>query len=295
MEWDQLRYFLELSRSGKLVAAAARLGVNQTTVSRRVQILEKTLNTPLFTRLAGKYVLTDAGRRLVPKAELIETAFLGIENMSGESMQLSGSVRIGATEAFGTRMLAPLFAQFTQRHPQLRVDILAVPRIVNLSKREADIVITLERPSRGPYIVARLTNYALGLYASRGYLAAHGPIRRKEDLAGHRFVSYIDELLFSKELSYVSDLCSPDQIVLRSTSVLVQHQTARHGAGLAILPLFLAHDDPELVPVLHDQFRLTRTFWMTMPEEIKNIARMRLTWDFLRESAAAMQEALLGG
>ncbi|CAM5363982.1 LysR family transcriptional regulator [Eoetvoesiella caeni] len=292
MDWDQLRYFLELSRSGKLVAAAARLGVNQTTISRRVQLLEKTLNTPLFTRVSGAYALTEAGRRLMPKAEMIETAFLDIEKMSGESMQLSGSVRIGATEGYGTQMLAPLLAQLTQRHPQLRIDLLAVPRIVNLSRREADIVLTLERPSRGPYLMTRLTDYALGLYAARSYLDHHPPIRSKDDLAGHPFISYIDELLFSKELSYLSDLCSPEQIVLRSTSVLAQQQAVLQGAGLAILPVFLARNEPQLVPIL-PQHRLIRTFWMLMPMEIKDIARMRLTWDFLRESASAMREALM--
>lgn len=292
MDWDQLRYFLELSRSGKLVSAAARLGVNQTTISRRVQLLEKTLNMPLFTRLSGSYTLTEAGRRLMPKAELIETAFLDIEKMSGENTQISGLVRIGATEGYGTQMLAPLLAQLTQQHPQLRIDLLAVPRIVNLSRREADIVLTLERPSRGPYLMTRLTDYALGLYASRRYLAAHPPIRTKDDLVGHSFISYIDELLFSKELSYLSDFCRPDQIVLRSTSVLAQQQAVLQGAGLAILPFFLARNDADLIPVL-PQNELLRTFWMIMPVEIKDIARMRLTWDFLRESASAMRNILL--
>lgn len=287
MNWDQLRYFLELSRSGRLPAAAARLGVDATTVSRRIQQLETDVGMPLFRRVSGQYALTEAGHRLVPRAEQVETAFLDIERMSGESAQLSGTVRIGATEGHGTMVLAPLLARLASRHPHLRLDLLAVPRLVNLPRREADIVITLERPARGPYLMTRLTDYSLGLYASPAYLARRPPIHGKDDLLAHTFISYVDDLLFSKELQYLSDLCSQDQIVLRSTSVLAQHQAALHGAGLAILPYFLAQGDPGLVPVLPQQLRLVRTFWMLMPLEIKNITRMRLAWDYLREETQA--------
>lgn len=294
MNWDQLRFFLELSRSRKLGAAAARLGVNQTTVSRRIQTLEKQLGAPLFTRLQGHYSLTEEGRRLLSRAEQIETGFLGIEQASRKNSLVSGTVRIGATEGHGTVILAPLLAELTQCHPHLRVDLLAVPRIVNLSRREADIVVTLERPSRGPYIMARLTDYSLGLYASPAYLKNQPTIHCKEDLIHHTFVSYIDDLLFSKELRYLSDLCSPDQVALRSTSILAQQQAAIHGAGLAMLPMFIAQEHPDLVPILPHQVKLTRTFWMVMPSDVKDLIRMRLTWDFLRASAAQAQPRLLG-
>lgn len=116
--------------------------------------------------------------------------------------------------------MTPLLASLARQHSRLRIDLLAVPRIVNLSRREADIVITLERPARGPYCTVRLTDYVLGLYASHDYLDAHRPIRATEDLAQHTFISYIDDLLFNKELQYLSDLCKPEQIALRSMSVL---------------------------------------------------------------------------
>lgn len=294
MNWDQLRFFLELSRSGTRVAAAARLGVNQTTVSRRIQTLEKQLGVPLFTRQHGNYVLTEEGRLLLPRAEQIETGFLDIEQTSAKDSLVSGAVRIGATEGHGTVILAPLLAELSQHHPNLRIDLLAVPRLVNLSRREADIVVTLERPSRGPYIMARLTDYALALYAAPDYLKEHPPIKSKDDLAHHKFVSYIDDLLFSNELHYLSDLCNPDQVAVRSTSILAQQQAVIHGAGLAILPLFIAQDHPGLKRVLHDQVELIRTFWIMMPREVKDLSRMRLTWDFLRASAEHAQSRLLG-
>ncbi|SEJ28998.1 LysR substrate binding domain-containing protein [Azotobacter beijerinckii] len=127
----------------------------------------------------------------------MESAFRAIEQEdSGSADTLSGLMRIGATEGYG-------------------VDLLAVPRMVRLSRHEADIVITRERPERGPYIITKLTDYVLRLYASPDYLAAHPPIRSRDDLRQHSFVSYIEDLLYSKELHYLDDIGRPLQVALR--------------------------------------------------------------------------------
>lgn len=294
LEWDQARFFLALSRCRTLSAAAARLGVNQTTVARRIQALERALATPLFRRAAGIHSLTDVGRRLVTYAEQVEASFQSAErDILGEGTQVSGSVRIGSTEGFGSKVLMPLLGRLISQHPNLHVDLLAVSRLVNLSRREADIVITLDRPARGPYWMTKLTDYALGLYGSPSYLERHAPVRTKADLEGQVFISYIDDLLFSKELQYLSDLCEPSQIVLRSTSLLAQHHAVRAGIGLSILPKFLVQGDSGLVPVLPEQVKLKRTFWMLMPLDIKEISRMQVTWNFLREAISHMQSELL--
>ncbi|MNF36412.1 HTH-type transcriptional regulator GltR [compost metagenome] len=295
MDWDNLRYFLELSRTKKLTAAARRLEVDYTTVSRRVQALEKSMGAQLFMRGATGYNLTEAGRILLPQAEAMESAFSAIEEASFQkSDNLSGQVRIGATEGYGSVMLAPQLAEFTQRYPNLGVDLLAVPRMVQLSRREADIVITLERPERGPFIITKLTDYVLKLYASASYLEQHSPIRHRDDLREHAFVSYIDDLLYSKELLYLDEIGKPRHVALRSTSILAQLQATAAGAGIAILPSFAADADPRLKRVLSEQVEFTRTFWMLMPIELKDIARMKTTWNFLREMAQANQALLLG-
>ncbi|MFS2053846.1 LysR family transcriptional regulator, partial [Variovorax sp. CT11-76] len=237
MDWDNLRYFLELARSGTLMSAARRLEVDHTTVARRIQALEKEVGAPLFAREAGGHRLTEAGRRLQPQVEAMESAFLAVESTAPASQEgLSGLVRIGATEGFGTAVLAPQLALFARQHPRLTIDLLAMPRLVHLSRREADIVISLERPARGPVLVTKLSDYTLRLYASKPYLAAHRPIATREDLRGHTFISYVDDLLFSKELQYLDELHRPDSFALRSTSVLAQHRAVAAGAGIAVLP-----------------------------------------------------------
>ncbi len=294
MDWDNLRFFLELARAGTLVGAARRLGVDHTTVARRIQGLEKQVDAALFSREADGHRLSEAGRALLPRVEAMEAAFLAVQSAApGVGPGLHGVVRVGTTEGFGNLVLAAALAQFAQAHPGLVVDLLALPRLVHLSRREADIVISLERPARGPVIVVKLTDYVLRLYGARSYLAQHPPIPQAEDLRGHSFISYVDDLLFSKELQILDELHRPGQYALRSTSVLAQYEAVRAGAGLAVLPAFVAAQDAQLVPVLPDQARFTRTFWMSMPAENKHVARMQATWAFLREAVGQRQALLL--
>ena len=294
MDWDNLRFFLELARAGTLVGAARRLGVDHTTVARRIQALEKQAGSALFAREASGHRLTDAGRILLPQVEAMEAAFLAVQHAApGVRQGLHGAVRIGTTEGFGTRVLAPQLALFAQQHPGLVVDLLALPRLVHLSRREADIVISLERPARGAVVMAKLTDYVLQLYASRAYLEAHPVVENLQDLEGHGFVGYVDDLLFSKELHILGELHRPAQFTLRSTSVLAQYEAVRAGAGLAVLPAFVAEGDAALMPVLPQQARFKRTFWISMPEENRHVARMQETWNFLRQTVEAQQGLLL--
>ncbi|MDN8614537.1 LysR family transcriptional regulator [Variovorax ginsengisoli] len=294
MDWDNLRFFLELSRTGTLVGAARRLAVDHTTVARRIQALEKQVGGALFSREADGHRLTEAGRRLQPQVEAMEAAFHTVERSAPASQEgLSGLVRIGATEGFGTVVLAPQLALFAQAHPKLVIDLLAMPRLVHLSRREADIVISLERPARGPVVVAKLSDYVLRLYASKSYLANHAPIRSRDDLRGHTFISYVDDLLFSKELQYLDELYKPDSFALRSTSILAQHQATAAGAGIAVLPAFIAERDKSLRRVLPAEANFTRTFWISVPAETRHLARMKAVWDFLRETAEAQRTVLM--
>ncbi|QXL85820.1 LysR family transcriptional regulator [Comamonas sp. NLF-1-9] len=286
MDWDNLRYFLELARTGTLAAAARRTGVEHTTVARRIQQLEARMGAPLFVREAAGHRLTEAGRQLLPSVEAMETAALGVERVAAPGASSSGPaglVRVGATEGFGTLILAPQLAQLTRQHPHLSIDLLAVPRMLHLSRREADIVISLERPKQGSVIVTRLADYTLMVYGQREYLARRALITRLQDLRQHEFVNYVDDLLFSKELQFLEEVFPPERFTLRSTSIMAQYQAVRAGAGLAVLPAFLADRDTSLTRVLPREARFTRTFWMSMPAEGKHQARIQAVWEFLKQ------------
>ena len=286
LDWDSLRYFLEVARTQRVSAAARRLRVEHTTVARRIRALESALDILLFEKSRGSgFVLTDDGQRLLVHAEQMESTVLTArERLSGVGQRLSGHVRIGTTEGFGSYVLMPLAADFQRRYPHITLDLLPVPRFVSLSKREADLAITIERPQRGPYVCSKLADYTLRLYGTHEYLAAHPPIRTTRDLAEHTFIGYVEELLFSERLRYLEDLLPDSRVVLRSTSVIAQYHAALQGSSLAILPCFIAAQDPRLRPVLENEVAVTRSFWMYCHEDLRRLKRVTALWDFLRRS-----------
>ena len=148
MNWDDLKFFLEVARTRTASSAARRLGVDYTTVSRRIGALEKALATLLFERSrASGFVLTTEGQHLLGYAEALESTLqTACEQVSGASLALSGHVRIGSTEGFGSYFVAPQLGGFQDIYPNIAIDLLPVPHFISLSRREADIAITLERP-----------------------------------------------------------------------------------------------------------------------------------------------------
>ncbi len=296
LNWDDLKFFLEVARTRKASNAAKRLGVDYTTVSRRIASLEAGLGTLLFekSRTTG-FILTAEGQRLLGYAESIEsTLHMACEQVSGTGVALSGHIRMGCTEGFGSFFITPQLSHFVDTYPAISVDILPLPHFISLSKREADIVIALERPEHGPYVCCKLCDYRLQLYATQAYLDRHPPIASSRDLAGHRFISYVDDLAFSSELLYLANLLPNASASLRSTSVIAQYVAARQGRGMAILPCFLAAQASDLVPVLAGEINVTRQFWMYCREDLRKLKRINLLWDYIREVTELNTAFLMG-
>jgi len=295
-DWNDLRFFLEVARAGTASGAAKRLGVDYTTVARRIRALEEAMGALLFERSRSSgFTPTPDGQRLIAHAEAMESAMqAACEQVSGAGGALSGHVRIGCTEAFGSYFVIPQMAIFQDRYPDISIDVLPVPHFVSLSRREADIAITLERPARGPYVTSRLCDYRLALYATPGYLAAHDPITRREDLRGHRFISYVQDLAFSPQLLYLDEVAPGAASPLRSTSVLAQYHAALQGRALAILPCFVAAGDPRLTRVLPGELSVTRQFWMSYSQDLRRLKRVTGVAAHLAERARACAGFLLG-
>lgn len=290
VDWDHLQFFLVLARAKTLTNAARIIGVEHSTVSRRIQALELALGTPLFRREATGYELTMEGLALVPRVEQMEQAFLQIEK---PNLPLQGHVRIGTPEGFGTSFLAQLLAELSKKYPLLTIDLIPVPKMIKLSHREADIVISIDRPKSGPYIITRLTDYCLKIYGSKCYLESTPSIQKLEDLKNHQFVNYIDDLIYSPELYCLERLPLQLNANFRSSSILAQQVAVSAGAGLAILPKFLAENKPDLKQVLQDEVRFIHTFWMLTLVDLQHEPRIKLVWDFLRTQADKYQNLLM--
>lgn len=296
LDWDGLRFFLEVARAQRVSAAALRLGVRHTTVSRRIRALEHELGTLLFDKSKSSgFTLTEDGLRLFTYAEQIEGTLVSArENLSGHMQTPAGHLRVGSTEGFGSYVLTPLMTDFQRRYPNITLDIMPVPRFISLSKREADIAISLERPQRGPYLCTKLIDYSLKLYGGVDYLARAPRIDVMADLAHHSFIGYVEELLFSDRLRYLEDIVPASRVAFKSTSVIAQYHAALRGDLLAILPCFIAAQDPRLRVVLDEQIQVTRSFWMYCHEDLRGSKRVMALWDFIKQ-AVPLNAPLLRG
>jgi DNA-binding transcriptional LysR family regulator len=280
--WNDLRYFLELSRQGKLLRAAARLHVDHTTVSRRITALEKQLDVRLFDKSPNGYQLTDAGLRLLPLAEQIETRSNQLyQDIAGKDARLGGTVRVATPEALGSQVIARHVAGFRREHPDIEIELVAETRRMSLSKREADIAISFSRPDSGRLVAWKLCDYRLRLYAARDYLAAHPPITGPEDLSGHDFVSYIDDLIEMPELRFFDSTIRNARVVFRSTNVSAQFNAILGGVGLGLVHCFMAQGEPRLQVVLPEQISVERTYWLLVHEDLRHVARVDAVCKFL--------------
>ncbi|MDD9739919.1 LysR family transcriptional regulator [Marinovum sp. SP66] len=272
--WDDFRVFLAVARQESLSAAGRALRIDPATVGRRVARLEQRLGQPLFAKSPQGYALTDAGQRLLPHAEQAEQATQGaVEALAGATEGLTGQIRIGAPDGCANFLLPRVCAALSRDNPELEIQILSQPRVVNLSKREADLAISVSPPTAGRLSVQKIADYHLHIAAAEAYLASRPPIAAPGDLRGHRVVGYISDMIFDRELDYLSEL-GLDQVHLASNSVSVQLNWLRQGGGIGIVHDFALPFAPELRKVLAQEISLTRAFYLVRHADDRRLDRM---------------------
>ena len=293
--WDDLRFVLELARRGRLAAASRALHVDHTTVARRVSALETALNTRLFDRTPRGYIPTKAGQALIEHAEMMEARAIKLyEDVSGEDATLTGTVRMAATEGLAIEFLAKEMPRFRERHPGITIELIASTPQLDLSRREADLAITLSRPQSGRLIAWKLADYALGLYATPEYLQGRPPIRSKKDLSAHDLIWYIEDMVTLPQLRFLDDTFKDPNIAFASTSVVAHFNAAQAGMGMAFLHCFAAEPDPGFVRILPEEIEIKREFWLVVHEDLRHVARVEAVCDFLTQLLHANQALLMG-
>lgn len=283
MNWDDVRIFLAVARTGQILGAAKRLELNHATVSRRVAALESALKSKLFRRLTTGTELTPAGERLLAVAERMEADMIAARaDIGGEGEAISGTVRIGAPDGFGVAFLASRLGALTARHPDLSIQLVPVPRSFSLSRREADIAITVDRPTEGRLVAARLVDYSLMLYASRAYAEANGLPEKPADLAAHRLVGYVADLVISPTLDYAAEISEHWNAAFSVSSAMGQVEAVRSGAGIGILHSFIARGMADLVPVPVTP-PIRRSYWLVYHESMRPMRRIQAVSAFIGE------------
>lgn len=292
-DWNDFQAFLAVARTGQLARAAAAMGVDATTVGRRLRRLESRAGATLFEQTREGQVLTEAGEAMLAEVEAMEQAASRIAEHAAGGGGPAGLLRVSLSEGFASWIVAPAIPSFIDAYPRLMVDLVASSGFLSPSKREADLAVTLSRPRAGPVIAGKLSDYTLRLYATRGYLARRGMPEHPADLAqGHRLVGYIPDLLYAPELRYLAEIEPDLSATVRSSSINAQHRLIAAGAGIGVLPCFIGDADKWLVPVLPDR-RITRSFWLVTHKDTHNLARVRAFKDWLNALAKRERGRLL--
>ncbi|MFP3579664.1 LysR family transcriptional regulator [Arthrobacter sp. SIMBA_036] len=291
---DDLLILLAVSRSGKFTTAAQALGLNHTTVSRRIAALEKALGGRVLARAAGGWEVTELGAEAVLVAERIEAAVNALSPSGRAPDPITGVVRMTATDGFSAYVAAPAVARLRRKHPGLSVEIVTVTRRALQQRSGLDIEVVVGAPQVHRAEAVQLGEYRLGMYASRNYLADHGTPATIEELTQHQLVYFVDSML------QVDDLDAPRRLVpsmrdgLSSTNVFVHVEATRAGAGVGFLPCFMADRHPDLVRLLPSDFAELLPYWMVLRPDSMRRPAVAAVVHALREEVLERRQELLG-
>ncbi|MFE3446682.1 LysR family transcriptional regulator [Nocardia sp. NPDC059180] len=290
---DDLLVLLAVGRSGRYVTAANELGINHTTIARRIAALEQTLGGRVLTRSAGGWELTELGSAALIAAETIETAIKFMSSPRG-NRELEGVVRLSATDGFSAYLAAPAAARVRREHPRVAVEIVATTRRASQQRSGLDIEVVVGEPQVHRAKAIRLGDYCLGLYGARDYLAERGTPAGIADLAGHPLVYFIDSMLQVDDLDLASSFAPSMRESVTSTNVFVHVEATRAAAGLGLLPCFMADRHADLVRVLPDAVTVRLSYWLVARPETLRRPEVAAVVDALVQLVGEQRAALLG-
>jgi DNA-binding transcriptional LysR family regulator len=287
-DWSLMRSFLAVIERGSLLAAARQLGVSQPTLGRHVAELERQLGTVLFERTGRGLVATSAARSIADQARTMADNAEAIgRTLTGQSKQLSGSVRITASQTVATHLLPPLLAGFRERETGIAIDVIASNAVSNLLRREADIAVRMVRPAQASLVARRVGAVQIGAYARKDYLRRRGVPRKPGDLLQHDLVGLDRDDSIIRSFATFGHRIERDSFVFRSDDHLVLWQALRAGLGIGFAATWLADREPALERVLPDLRMSTLPVWLAVHREIRSSARIRALYDFLAEALPA--------
>ena len=269
-DWDDARIFIQAARSGTLAHAATQLGMDAATVGRRIARLETGLKATLLVRAKTGLELTSAGSNFLKSVRLAEQSMTEAEQaVRPESVE--GTVRISASEGFGTAILAPALPDLMGRRGALRIELAANSGFLSPTRREVDLAITLSQPDATRLVTRMLTTYQLALYAAPRYLKTHGTPARVDDLMDHSMVGYVEDLIYAPELNYLHEIRPGLHPQLASSSIRAQQEIVAAGGGIGVLPCFMADGLVRILP----EVLIARSFWISAHRDIHDTARIR--------------------
>jgi DNA-binding transcriptional LysR family regulator len=293
LDWEDLKTFLAIARSGSLSAAGRALRVSQTTMGRRLALLEARAGAKLLQRTPAGFVLTPAGERILAHVEGMEAEALAAERtISGADVRLEGLVRITTVETFGARIVTPALVPLHETHPNISIELITDTRPFSLARREADIAIRLAPFEQHDAIVQRVADMAFGLYAARAYVDRNGAPDWAEGGAGHHVIALQDDLANIPEAQWLRETAPKAKHYLQANSRDVQFQACSAGLGLACLPRYLADDTPGLSLLRAPTPPPIRGVWLGVHRDMRQTPRIRAVLDVLTSELGQRRTSL---
>jgi DNA-binding transcriptional LysR family regulator len=295
-DWNDLRHFLAVARTGSTLAASRALGVNQTTTARRVAALEAALRMKLFKKRQTGYLLSEAGEELRPVAERVEAEAIAFANQGGAiERRISGVIRVTTNEGLANAVMAPALSAFRRLHPQVRIDLIVDERRLDLVRGAVDVALRSgSRPTEPGLIGRRLTDIAWAAYCSRGYAKRYGRPDTVESLNRHFLIGAEGPIQNLGGWSWLSEAAPGAEIVTRSTSVTNLLSAVKAGLGVSVLPCMLGDPDPELIRCIGPIDELRSDLWLLTRDDRRDIARVRAFMDFLAAHVGGLRRLLAG-
>ncbi len=282
MDWNDLRFFVELARRGSLSATARQLKADHSTVARRIASLEAALGMKLFDRMPRGYLLTEEGRHLLERAGAMEVAAHSIERLAAaRSDRIDGVVRISAPPTFASRWLVPRLDPLRRSHPDLTLDVIGETAAADLMRRDADIGLRLSRPEGNALVARKLGVLAHAIYAARSYLE-HVPEE------AHEFLGYDQHLEEVPQQRWLERFAAGRRFAMRTNDLASLISAAEAGMGLAVLPKVLAEGLNDLVLVT-EATGAERELWWVLHPDLRRSARVRVVLDHLTRITAALR------
>ena len=295
-EWSDLRYFLAVARHGSTVAAAKALGVNQSTVQRRLSELERRLGRELVKRHSTGYRLTEFGEDMLPHAERVEQAVLAFAGQQAASVRSEiGIIRVTCPEPIMYRLTqSDLLERFHARHPGLRVEFVMSDKYLDLAKGDADVALRSGDTDDDVLVGRTVADSFWALYASRKYIEGRGTLERFEDLDAHAIVGLDDSMAGHRAAKWLREVAPNAKIAARSTSVLGLVSAAKSGIGIAPLPTALGDAEADLVRLLEPVPALARSWRLLTHPDVRRTPRVSAFFDFINDEIDALRPILTG-
>jgi DNA-binding transcriptional LysR family regulator len=294
LDWENLRFFLELARTGNLSEAARRLGVNHSTVSRRIARLERDLGTPLFDRGPRGYDVTVQATRLIEHAERMASEIDTLHRrLSGEQVEFEGTVRITTIDSVATYLLTPALPRLRAQYPMIDVELISSNETLNLGRREADMALRLGRPRDSGLVTRKLADVPYYLYGAKKVVRSL-KAETLADLADQPFIGYDNSLLPVFQETWLDQTIKERRVVFRSNTLYPAVAAARDGLGLVMLAAFVADQNPDLARVPIKDVMPPRDLWLLVHSDLRRAPRIRATLDFIVDLVEQKKSLLAG-